>query len=183
LGALPSLVGPTGNDRSPPDAVVGHDQGLRHKPPHYERHRALDVLDRAFAETEVRLHLFGLKSQAVAYARDHPRVASCGSQAYGVQARQDACKARMSKSDQIIARAMTRWYHHQINILNGPAIAKRHVTLTSNQATDTPIPPSNIEARIAAAAEDLRTLHANGEIEWTDLTPQAAYEFAFMDDD
>ena len=42
---------------------------------------------------------------------------------------------------------------------------------------------SDIEARIAAAAEELLTLHEHGEIEWTDLSPHAVYELAFMDDD
>ena len=50
----------------------------------------LDVLDRAFLGSPARLHLFGLKSQAIAIASQHPRVASTDSQAYGVAARQDA---------------------------------------------------------------------------------------------
>ena len=78
----------------------------------------LDVLDRAFAGSNVRLRLFGLKSQAIAHAMVHPRVASCDSQAYGMAARQDALKARVSKSDQIVARTMTRWYLHQVATLN-----------------------------------------------------------------
>jgi len=42
-------------------------------------------------------------------------------------------------------------------------------------------PTNEIEARIAAAMEDLRDLHEAGEIDWTNLSPQAAYEFAFLD--
>lgn len=50
----------------------------------------LDVLDRAFNGSAARFHLFGLKSQAIAVATQHPRVASADSQAYGVAARQNA---------------------------------------------------------------------------------------------
>jgi hypothetical protein len=40
-----------------------------------------------------------------------------------------------------------------------------------------------VEARIAAAAEELRRLHESGEIGWTDLSPLAAYQMAFLNDD
>ena len=62
----------------------------------------LDKLDRAFGGSASRWHLFGLKSQAIAVAAQHSRVASTDSQAYGVAARQDARKARASKSDAMV---------------------------------------------------------------------------------
>ena len=36
--------------------------------------------------------------------------------------------------------------------------------------------------RITAAMEHLREVHEDGEIEWTDVSPQTAYEMAFLDD-
>jgi hypothetical protein len=42
---------------------------------------------------------------------------------------------------------------------------------------------TSVEARIAAAAEELRRLQESGEIGWTDLSPLAAYQMAFLDDD
>ena len=41
---------------------------------------------------------------------------------------------------------------------------------------------SAIEARIAAAMDQLRELHEFGEIDWIDVSPQAAYEMAFLGD-
>ncbi|MGA9867267.1 MAG: hypothetical protein WBQ75_12620 [Acetobacteraceae bacterium] len=39
-----------------------------------------------------------------------------------------------------------------------------------------------IEARTERAAERLRELHEAGEIDWTDVSPLAAYKMAFMDE-
>ena len=39
------------------------------------------------------------------------------------------------------------------------------------------------EARIADAAELLRHLHEAGEIGWANLSPLAAYQIAFLDDE
>jgi hypothetical protein len=57
----------------------------------------LDVLDRGLGTSSCRLHLFGLKSQAIAIASQHPRVTSADSQAYGIAARQQALRGRRSK--------------------------------------------------------------------------------------
>jgi hypothetical protein len=46
---------------------------------HSIRH-VLDVLDRAFSGSNANYHLFGIKSQAIAIAAQHPRVASADSQ-------------------------------------------------------------------------------------------------------
>lgn len=141
--------------------------------------RVLDVLDRAFSGSNARYHLFGLKSQAIAIAAQHPRVASADSQAYGVSARQDARKARTSKTDAILAGVMTRWYRQQMATIAVPP----PMPLLRNWPTLPPAAPDDaIETRIAAAMEHLRALHECGEIEWTDLSPQTACEMAFLDD-
>ncbi len=139
----------------------------------------LNRLDQAFSGSGSRWHLFGLKSQAIAYAAQHPRVASTDSQAYGVAARQDARKARASKSDIMVATTMARWHEQQL-----AAISARPPMPPSRPwpTPDTAAPKSVIEARIAEAMEQLRDLHEHGEIEWTQVSPQAAYEMAFLDD-
>ena len=139
----------------------------------------LDTLDRAFSGSASRWHLFGLKSQAIAVAARHPRVASTDSQAYGVAARQGARKARASKSDALVAATMARCHGQQI-----AAISARP-PLPPNGTWISPVkdaPKGDIETRIAAAMEHLRALHEDGEIEWTDVSPQTAYEMAFLDD-
>ena len=139
----------------------------------------LEMLDRAFTGSRTKWHLFGLKSQAIAYAAQHPRVASTDSQAYGVAARQDARKARASKTDAVVASAMARWHSQQLT-----AIAARppQPSVPDWTLNDHKTPKTQIEARIAEAMEHLRELHENGEIEWTDVSAQAAYELAFLDE-
>ncbi len=43
-------------------------------------------------------------------------------------------------------------------------------------------PRSALEERIGEAYEEVRALHEAGEIEWSQLSPQLAYEMAFLDD-
>jgi hypothetical protein len=139
----------------------------------------LDVLDRAFAGTTSKWHLFGLKSQAIAIACRHPRVASADSQAYGVAACQQALRSRTSKSDTMLATVMARWHGQQMQ-----AIASRPV-VPPTQSRPHPIdrrPAKPVEARIAGAMEQLRALHECGDVDWNDLSALAAYQFAFLDD-
>ena len=44
------------------------------------------------------------------------------------------------------------------------------------------VPTDRIEARIAAAMEDLRALHEEGEVDWQNVNPITALEMAFLDD-
>ena len=138
----------------------------------------LDTLDRAFDGSAARFHLFGLKSQAIAVAAQHPRVASADSQAYGVAARQNARKARTAKSDAVVADVMTAWYREQMSQIARPLPSPfgRSCAPARSHPAECPI-----EARIAAAREELRSLHERGEIEWSDLDPIRAYEAAFLD--
>jgi hypothetical protein len=139
----------------------------------------LDVVDRAFSGSDARFHLFGLKSQAIAIASQYPRVASADSQAYGVAARQDARKTGVPKSDSMLAGVMADWYRKQIHsIAARPPMPAAQAWSASVRA----VPDNDIEARVALAAEELRALHEIGEIDWDDLSPQAAYAFAFLDD-
>lgn len=142
--------------------------------------RVVEELDRAFAGTATRLHLFGLKSQGMAAIHGHPLIASCDSQAYGMAARQDAYRTGRSKTDAQLAKTMASWYTQQRNRLDQPDYAFRPPLATPAVATSAP--PNIVDARISEAAEELRVLHESGEIDWTDLSARAAYEMAFMDD-
>ncbi len=139
----------------------------------------LDVLDRAFTGSAARFHLFGLKSQAISIACQHPRVASADSQAYGVAARQTAYRTRTSRSNRALAEMMSSWYQQQLAAISHV----RPMPPTPRWEPDGPAEPDNpADARIAAAMEELRELHEAGEIDWQDLSLQAALEMAFMDD-
>ena len=74
---------------------------------------------------------------------------------------------------------MARWHGQQIAAISArpPLPPTRTYASAAKDA-----PKGDIETRIAVAMEHLRVLHEDGEIEWTDVSPQAAYEMAFLDD-
>ena len=152
----------------------------RHVDGEYGILHVLDVLDRAFSGSETRFHLFGLKSQGMSAARSHSRVASCDSQAYGVAARQKALKLRCGKPDTLVAGVMERWFEQQYAWVSKDFPSRSPATW---QPRSTRPAASLLEARVASAMEDLRTLHEAGEIEWSDLSSLTAYHMAFLDDD
>jgi hypothetical protein len=139
----------------------------------------LRVLDDTFAGTNTRFHLFGLKSQGIQHAAAHARVASCDSQAYGMAARQDAWKARVTKSDRYVAATMRRWYENQVATMRIPPA---RVVQADPPVPETRTARSAPEERIAEAYEEMRALHEAGEIEWSQLSSLLAYEMAFLDD-
>jgi len=141
----------------------------------------VDTLDRALAGERVSLHLFGCKSDGIAALRGHPRIASADSQAWGVHARQAALKAGHSKTDAFLACVMIGWYRRQIAALARPDFRLAPNPGCGPQPDTEPMSP--IEARIAAAAEELRRLHESGELDWNAISPLDAYAFAFLDDD
>lgn len=139
----------------------------------------LDVLSDMFAGTATKFHLFGLKSQGMQHAAKQSHVASCDSQAYGIAARHEAGRRRISKTDQFLARTMRDWYARQIRMATAlPPPQQLH---TSAIAEVEP-PLGTHELRVNAAYDELRTLHEAGEIDWSNLSPQTAYEFAYLDD-
>jgi hypothetical protein len=141
--------------------------------------RVLEALDSAFAGTATRFHLFGLKSQGIQHAAMHPRVASCDSQAYGMAARQDAWKARAAKSDRYVAGIMRRWYEQQLATMR---TTPSRPGLNHAPPPESPARLAPHEARIRDAYEELRALHEAGELSWSQLSPQHAYEMAFLDE-
>ncbi len=139
----------------------------------------LCMLDDAFAGTNTRFYLFGLKSQGIQHAAAHARVASCDSQAYGMAARQDAWKARVPKSDRYVAAAMRRWYEHQVTTMS---IQPARAVQDDPPMGESPTARSSLKDRIAEAYEEMRTLHEAAEIEWSQLSSLLAYEMAFLVD-
>ena len=142
--------------------------------------QVVDALDRALP-TDVRLHLFGLKSEGMAQVRGHPRIASVDSQAYGVRARQLALEGNHSKSEAFVASVMEGWYRDQAARLNRPGYRFREPTALLGLGC--PVAANDPEEQIANSAELLRDLHEAGEIEWTDVNARWAYEMIGLDDE
>jgi hypothetical protein len=143
--------------------------------------RVVDVLDRALGSSLIRLHLFGLKTTAMAELSGHPRIASVDSQAYGVAARKAAHQGGFSESNASLARVMTGWYRQQQAILARPPTpfqSPLHPVAFAKSEHPGPLPPA-LAARLAETAEELRALYEAGEIEWTDLTPSRVWDVAF----
>ena len=143
--------------------------------------RVVDELDRAFRGTCCRFHCFGLKTTGMSELRQHPRVASVDSQAWGLSARINARKAGISKSNAYLARVMERGYAEQRRLLAQPNYAFRS-PVTPVRFRDLPEPPSAFEARRQEAAEEMRELYEAGEIEWSDLSPLRVLEWVSLDD-
>lgn len=111
--------------------------------------------------------------------RDHPRVASVDSQAYGQAARRAAFAAGRSKTDAFLARHMAAFQRRQAALLAAPGRGARALFIPAAL----PDPPADpIGARVAAAADEMQALHEVGEVEWTDLHPLAALKWVFMDE-
>ena len=139
----------------------------------------LDVLDRAFSGSDAKWHLFGLKSQAIAVAAQHPAWPALTARHTASRPRQTARKAKAPKTDAMVAATMACWYRQQM------ALILARPPLPPRQAWDAPAITTQknaIESRVAEATERLRELHEDGEVEWTDVSSQAAYEMAFLDD-
>jgi len=82
--------------------------------------------------------------------------------------------------DAMLAATMADWYRTQRQARDRP-------DFTFRPQVRAPMPAAtmitSVDARIAAGAEELRRLHESGEIGWTDVSPLAAYQMAFLDDD
>jgi hypothetical protein len=79
----------------------------------------------------------------------------------------------------MVATTMARWQKQQLAAISARLPLPPSQTWASPPDT---APQGAIEARIAAAMEHLRELHEYGEIDWTDVSPRAAYAMAFLDD-
>ena len=143
--------------------------------------RIVEALDRAFRGTKCRFHCFGLKTTWMSELRAHPRVRSVDSQAWGMHARIDARKAGISKSNAYLATVMADWYRDQLRYLRQPNYIFRTHPEPLRFATGRP-PSSDLEARLAEAADEMRTLFEAGEIEWSDMTPARVLDWAMLNE-
>lgn len=143
----------------------------------------VDALDRALP-AGVKLHLFGLKSQGMAELRGHDRIASVDSQAYGIRARQIALESDdkdFKKTEEFVASVMAGWYGEQIAHL--AKIDYKFRFPNPQLCLGMRAYRNDIDRRVAEAAEAVRELVECGEMEFEDLNPLSALEFAFMDED
>lgn len=75
---------------------------------------------------------------------------------------------------------MAAFQRRQVALLGEPGSGRRTVP----EPVAFPHAPADpIEARVAAAAEELRQLHEGGELDWTGLHRGAALQWAFLDED
>jgi hypothetical protein len=81
----------------------------------------LDAID-GILPAHVKVHLFGVKSAALAHLADHPRVYSADSMAWDFAARQNARKAGIKNTVATRAAEMHRWFEAQVATLT-PAAA------------------------------------------------------------
>jgi hypothetical protein len=141
----------------------------------------IDRLDDELGAKPTRWHMFGVKSDAAAALRDHPRIASFDSQAYGVHARKRALRDGHSKTNVFLAAVMREWYTTQRAMLDAPPEAQAprqtHLTWPNQPASDW------IERRVARAREEIRELVERGEIDDNWLTDERALAWAFNGDE
>ncbi len=115
----------------------------------------------------VTLHAFGVKGSALPYlAPFSGRIASIDSQAYGIAARRDAYRRRISKSDALVAEHMERWTHPQLVRLTEPPRRLRHQAVRSCSS----FPANAWEAAIRHARAEIRDLIESGDLDHDEIT-------------
>lgn len=110
----------------------------------------------------VRLHIFGAKGAALPWLKAFgDRVASIDSQAYGVAARRDAHRRRVSKTDALVADHLQRWVRIQHDRLRERARRMPRMAVS-------PRPPAPIldpwEQAVATARDEIRALIESGDL-------------------
>jgi hypothetical protein len=116
---------------------------------------------------DVTLHLFGVKGSALPYLTAFDgRVSSIDSQAFGIAARRDAWRRRVSKSDVLVADHMEHWTRQQLLRLTEPA---RH--MACEPIPPAPKPPDDPwESAVRQARAEIRALIESGDLEHDEIT-------------
>lgn len=116
---------------------------------------------------EIKLHAFGIKGTALRYLdRMAGRVASVDSQAYGIAARYDALRRRVSKSDVLVADHMEHWLRRQsMRSPPPPVLHQVEIPAPPRPALCTPW-----EDAISRARAELRALIEAGELDHDEVT-------------
>jgi hypothetical protein len=126
----------------------------------------IEHLDRHLPAS-IRLHAFGVKGSALPYLTPFAhRLASIDSQAYGIAARHDARRRRVSKSDELVATHLERWTRVQLARLSEPA--KRLPLIAPSP--DVPATSDPWEAAIVAARAEIRALIESGDLDHDGVT-------------
>jgi len=71
----------------------------------------------------VKLHLFGVKSQAVEALKEHPRIQSVDSMAWNLAARWSAFKNKIPKTQTMLAGHLQEWVERQRTRAHSPQLA------------------------------------------------------------
>jgi hypothetical protein len=74
---------------------------------------------------------------------------------------------------------MQQWYERQLATMRTPP---SRPVLKDAAVPEHPARSAPHEERIRDAYEELRALHEAGELSWSQLSPQRAYEMAFLDE-
>ncbi len=123
----------------------------------------------------VTLHAFGVKGSALPYLSAFAgRIASIDSQAYGVAARRDAYRRRVSKTDHLVAEHMERWARQQFRRLaQPPGRLRAHI------AADLPADcVGPWEAAIRQARAEIRDLIESGDLSHDQITEHWVADWA-----
>jgi len=126
----------------------------------------VDHLDRILPKA-VRLHLFGVKGDAIPYLKDFAhRIASLDSQAYGVSARTAARRDGLSKSDAFVADHMEHWLRAQHARLRAPSRRLPVAVCPPPPAA----PADRWEQAVATARAQIRDLIESGDLDHDEVT-------------
>ena len=143
----------------------------------------LEVLDRELPG-DVRLHLFGLKSDgAEAACIFGDRIDSVDSQSYGVRARRMANDERaknpaFSKTNVFLAKVMTDWYQGQIKRLTNPRTPNMQPELDMTRAQQ---PSTMLEAMERIARAEINDLIAQGDLDHDQIVGGRMLEECIME--
>jgi hypothetical protein len=126
----------------------------------------VDHLDRVLPRF-VRLHLFGVKGDAIPYltAFTH-RIASLDSQAYGVGARNAARRQGRPKTDRLVADHMTHWLQRQHSRLG----QRPRFLPVQPEILPQPQLADRWELAIAQARAEIRDLIETGDLDHDEVT-------------
>lgn len=134
----------------------------------------VDRLHDELGSAPTKLHLFGVKSEAVAALAGHPRIASFDSQAYGIRARHMAFEGGFSKTNVFLAEVMGEWFGQQCSATYK---LKRPPTRQSALAFPESAPQDAFEQRLERARNELRELVEAGELDATWLNDLRALDW------
>lgn len=123
----------------------------------------------------IRLHLFGVKGQALSYLSQlDRRVASIDSQAYGIAARQHALKHNIRKPNTLVAAHMVAWCQNQQRRLRECSNYQIPLTLSLSEK----VPQDVWQAALLRARSEILDLIEGGELDHDDNIERWIFDVA-----